>query len=658
MKVFEKSVPVWSQKKCVNQYVCFRQSFCLEEITELSLNIRAHSNYIIYINKIPVSFGQYQDYSFYKVYDSCKIPVDILKKENTVDILAYYQGESTSTYRVAEPSLIFEILQGKEPVCVSSENTLYSDNTGYKSGEIEKITLQLAFTFEFDCKIDFLENEDKLYKKPIVLQDNKKYFKRPVKKLEITEKVPTECVFKGSFADTQGESPAMKMHRAFLSTVENIGDGSCYIFDIKRETAGYLNLEIELDKNCDIIAGYGEHLEDLRVRSFVGNRNFAFLLHGKKGVNKFVYPFTRVAGRYIQLHIYSHNSKVNYCGVNKAEYPLKSIVSFKSEDKLQEEIYNISIDTLRLCMHEHYEDCPWREQALYAMDARNQMLCGYYAFGEYTFAKESLRLLALSQRDDGLMELCAPAEVPITIPVFSLMWITALYEYYIYSGDTAFVKKMLPVAKKVFANFKKENGLFLNPVGKQYWNFYEWNEGLDGEKFSYRLDSGLNLFYLFSLKNFVELLKLLGEDNSFYEKEKKNLARAINSTFYKKEKGGYIFSLEKEETPELIQVLALCCDIVSNKKSLAQKVMKDSFMPKCTLSHTIFKYDALLYNQENKRYVFEQINKIWGDMIKKGATSFWETQKGAADFDNAGSLCHGWSAIPVYIYLKHKQKNP
>ena len=30
----------------------------------------------------------------------------------------------------------------------------------------------------------------------------------------------------------------------------------------------------------------------------------------------------------------------------------------------------------------------------------------------------------------------------------------------------------------------------------------------------------------------------------------------------------------------------------------------------------------------------------------------WETILGDADFDNAGSLCHGWSAMPVYYYNK------
>ena len=54
---------------------------------------------------------------------------------------------------------------------------------------------------------------------------------------------------------------------------------------------------------------------------------------------------------------------------------------------------------------------------------------------------ENLRLQALSQREDGLLELCSPARVDITIPVFSLAFIWAMEEYYRYSGDAAFAKE-------------------------------------------------------------------------------------------------------------------------------------------------------------------------------------------------------------------------
>ena len=39
-------------------------------------------------------------------------------------------------------------------------------------------------------------------------------------------------------------------------------------------------------------------------------------------------------------------------------------------------------------------------------------------------------------------------------------------------------------------------------------------------------------------------------------------------------------------------------------------------------------------------------------MIDYGSDTVWETLDGAKAFGNAGSLCHGWSAVPVYIFHK------
>jgi len=63
-----------------------------------------------------------------------------------------------------------------------------------------------------------------------------------------------------------------------------------------------------------------------------------------------------------------------------------------------------------------------------------------------------------------------------------------------------------------------------------------------------------------------------------------------------------------------------------------------------------FKYDALLKVDKEKYrdYVIKNIENRYLPQLNAGATSFWETDLGEADFGNAGSLCHGWSAMPVY----------
>ena len=64
-------------------------------------------------------------------------------------------------------------------------------------------------------------------------------------------------------------------------------------------------------------------------------------------------------------------------------------------------------------------------------------------------------------------------------------------------------------------------------------------------------------------------------------------------------------------------------------------------------------YNSKLIDVLDVDYVLEDIRKKYGHMLKSGATSFWETQRGAWDFDSAGSLCHGWSTIPINIFHKY-----
>ena len=134
-------------------------------------------------------------------------------------------------------------------------------------------------------------------------------------------------------------------------------------------------------------------------------------------------------------------------------------------------------------MMEHYVDCPWREQALYTMDSRNQMLCGYYCFEEYDFAKYSLQLCAHSLRKDGLLELCSPGEVVITIPAFTLIFLKQVEEYLQFSKDVEGAKELFETGRKILDSMIarcEENGMMRALPGKTMWNFYEWQTGLEG----------------------------------------------------------------------------------------------------------------------------------------------------------------------------------
>ncbi len=54
--------------------------------------------------------------------------------------------------------------------------------------------------------------------------------------------------------------------------------------------------------------------------------------------------------------------------------------------------------------------------------------------------------------------------------------------------------------------------------------------------------------------------------------------------------------------------------------------------------------------EDARAFMGQTISRLWDPMVLTGATSFWETPIGGADFSNAGSLCHAWSSLPIYYY--------
>lgn len=201
------------------------------------------------------------------------------------------------------------------------------------------------------------------------------------------------------------------------------------------------------------------------------------------------------------------------------------------------------------------------------MDARNQMLCGYAAFGEYPFALANLRLLADGLREDGLLELCAPARVPVNIPSFSLIWVVSLWEYGFYSGDWNAAALLLPVAERILDAAHSRTQGDLLPAYEGYWNFYEWAPGLDGGETA-GLDAALNGFYALALTAAERLCRRCGAASaaeSFHQRLLR-LAKAYETAFWSPCAAAYRFSPEKPDSfPELVQALALLGRTVSSR---------------------------------------------------------------------------------------------
>ncbi len=668
-----------------NTFAEFSQCFDYKS-GEAVLSISADYRYAAYIGDTMVSCGQYADLPWAKSVNQATITPFLKIGANTLRVVAWHMGTDHSVCRTMPASVAFEIKAANEVIAASGEKTLCRKAPGYLAGDLISPQLGSGFHYDFTASAD-------VWKHATVVASGFTEIPRPIKQTTVGDLCVSTVVAQGAFQYNGGETAAEKMQNAWLSTLrfrkmtgikdptartlaspihfENeAGNGLFVVVDAGRETCGYLGFSVAVDTDCTALLGWGEHLTDLRVRTRIGHRNFGMRIALKKGENPLDDYLMRIGCRYICLFVEAPSFTLSSLGIREVGYPF-SFPKKDFGDSLLNAIYETGRRTLYLSAHEHYEDCPWREQGLYGMDSRNQMLFGYGAFGEYDYPRANLMLINNAMQSDGLIPITAPAKSDITIPSFTAYWLIAIGENIAADYNEAFVRAILPKADTSLAALLKQegpNGLSLF-TKTPYWNFHEWSTGLDGGRITrdYELepedDGALTALTAIAAKKVAFLhSKVSNNERAAELLTVSNRLIASLEAYYDEEKGlyaSYIKNEEKRGYHEFTQALILCTGGVPEarvaKLIQALKAPADHGLVPLTLAALQFKYEALIKYGNELSFCIEDIKRIFGSMLLRDATSYFETEVGEADFDDAGSLCHGWSAVPCWVmdqYLK------
>lgn len=284
-------------------------------------------------------------------------------------------------------------------------------------------------------------------------------------------------------------------------------------------------------------------------------------------------------------------------------------------------------------------------------------MAGYSAFkgGNLEYARANLHLMSKDDRKDGLLSICYPSGEDLTIPSFSLYFVISVKEYLEHSGDTAFAEEVYGKLKSIIEVFlgNMRNNLVYRFGGKNHWNFYDWSPYCDGEDNKFDCDFILNALTVSAINAFGYISEKLGKTNDYAETAQK-IAAAAKEKFFDKTSGLFVIADPSEKPTELANSLAVLSGIADGEeaKTICGKLSGGELVS-CSLSMKTFKYDAML-SVDGERYrddVLDEIRRTYKIMLDAGSDTAWEVIEGAPAFDNAGSLCHGWSAMPMH-YLK------
>lgn len=702
MKFLENSnwiwIPSWSDAdKKIPRTVLFRKNIKLTEIPQKAeLEISADTRYKLYINNDLVEVGPSKGDKSIWFKDHLDITRHLKKGTNILAVIALRYPENPmdgnhGMFRTATPGLY---VKGKITTADAQEISLDAD-ASWKC----KINKNVSFVREEERFAPLIVHENTSGNAEIFgwktseYDDSKWESAKPYINVEIHQAVSPGNLQERTipymyrkdhrFTDIMAVSKSVHSQEKWQEFIEGktaleIPSDTEEIVEISagEEMTGYISLVLSVGKSADITLTYAEaYVQEEHVgpdhvalkkdrldqknghlEGYQDNYHVAGL--GTQDEPEIYEPFWFRTFRFVQLHIKTGAEPLTlqHFDYQETGYPLEVSTSVKTSDESLSDIWEISERTLRRCMHETYEDCPYYEQLQYVMDSRTQILYTYSVSADDRLARKCIDDLARAQRYDGLLNCSYPNCNPNIIPGFSIYYILMIYDHMMYFGDRKLVEKYMPTVERILQFFEehlsekgyvgKTGGLIMEEA---FWSFIDWAQEWNptsgmppaGLKGPITMES---LLYIYGLQHAAKLAEYLGrkdEASQFTERAVK--AQNAVRTYCVNTDGMIQDGPGVEEYSQHCQVFACLTDTIDTDQArvnILRTIEEKDHFAQCTVAMRFYLFRAL---EKTDLYAYtDQYWEAWRTMIKNHCTTCVESEA------YARSECHAWGSLALY----------
>ena len=329
------------------------------------------------------------------------------------------------------------------------------------------------------------------------------------------------------------------------------------------------------------------------------------------------------------------------------------------EDPMMEEIYQVSVKTLKNCMQTVFEDGPKRDRRLWMGDLRLEAMANYASFRNYDLVKRCLYLFGGTRFPDGRVSACVfmepePEADDTFLFDYAMMYPVALEEYLHETGDAEALEDLYEIAMEQIAyglsQCSQRNLISTEAVAAA---FIDWNEDLDKTACAqgvliYAMDYAIALA---ERKNDAARADDLRSRQSA-------LREAAGKAFWSKEKQCFVSNGQASPASQTWMVLSGVSTPEQALSALEQAAALGRDIPMQTpyLHHY---YVAALLKAGLKKKAVSHLKAYWGSMLEAGADTFWEAwDPERPDYSPYGgtainSYCHAWSCGPAYVLSRY-----
>ena len=336
--------------------------------------------------------------------------------------------------------------------------------------------------------------------------------------------------------------------------------------------------------------------------------------------------------------------------------------SFRCNDEELNRIWEVGAYTMDLTTREFFMDGIKRDRWTWSGDAIQSYLMNYYLRFDLDCVKRTIRQLR--------------GKDPVTAHVNTIMdytfyWFKSVLDYYLYSGDEAFVQEMYPRMKTLMDYcLGRVNAEGMAEGQPDDWIFVDW---VDFPMHKRGVLAFEQILFWKALETMAMVAPLASPqegkaESAYYQKLADALRKKVKTLFWDEGKKAFLHAIEDGQmNPQITKfpnMFAILYDFVpeEDKEKLMQTVMLNKKIEPITTPYMRFYELAALCQMGYQDEVLPEIKGYWGGMLREGATSFWEKynpeESGTQHLAMYGrpygkSLCHAWGASPVYLLGKY-----
>ena len=336
--------------------------------------------------------------------------------------------------------------------------------------------------------------------------------------------------------------------------------------------------------------------------------------------------------------------------------------NFRCNDEELNRIWEVGAYTMDLTTREFFMDGIKRDRWTWSGDAIQSYLMNYYLRFDLDCVKRTIRQLR--------------GKDPVTAHVNTIMdytfyWFKSVLDYYLYSGDEAFVQEMYPRMKTLMDYcLGRVNAEGMAEGQPDDWIFVDW---VDFPMHKRGVLAFEQILFWKALETMAMVAPLASSqegkaESAYYQELADALRKKVKTLFWDEGKKAFLHAIEDGQmNPQITKfpnMFAILYDFVpeEDKEKLMQTVMLNKKIEPITTPYMRFYELAALCQMGYQNEVLPEIKGYWGGMLREGATSFWEKynpeESGTQHLAMYGrpygkSLCHAWGASPVYLLGKY-----